>query len=111
MSGRFTSLPLVASNSICSSSLIEGSFWLSFNSLYTKPLVLKNFFTGSPLRGIHVFNSSTLGLSSTIRRLVYSMLFSVSHFFAFWQVLHRRILQKYRFHCMSNICKSWYMTR
>ena len=86
--GRFTSLPFVASNAICSSSVMEGSFSLSFSSLYTKPLVLKNFFIGNPLRGIHAFNSSTVGLSSTMSRLVYSMLFSISHFLAFWHVLH-----------------------
>ena len=58
------------------------------SSLYTNPLVLKNFFTGRPLRGIHAFNSSTVGFSSTIKRLVNSMLFSVNHFLAFWHVLH-----------------------
>ena len=73
---------------ICSSSLIVGSFSLSFSSLYTNPLVLKNFFTGRLLRGIHAFNSSTVGFSSTIKRLVNSMLFSVNHFLAFWHVLH-----------------------
>ena len=61
---------------------------LSFSSLYTNPLVLNNFFTGRPLRGIHAFNSSTVGFSSTIKRLVNSMLFSVNHFLAFWHVLH-----------------------
>ena len=85
--GRFTNLPLVANSAICSSSLIAGSFSLSFSSLYTNPLVLKNFFTCRPLRGIHAFNSSTVGFSSTIKRLVNSMLFSVNHFLAFWHVL------------------------
>ena len=38
--------------------------------------------------GIHAFNSSTVGFSSTINRFVNSMLFSVNHFLAFWHVLH-----------------------
>ncbi|MCS3281737.1 hypothetical protein NXV73_02240 [Bacteroides salyersiae] len=95
--GRFTNLPLVANKAICSSSLMVGSLSLRFSSLYTNPLVLKNFLTGNPLRGIRAFNSSIVGLSSTMSRLVYSMLFSVSHFFAFWQVLHAGYCKKIGF--------------
>ena len=58
--GRFTNLPLVANSAICSSSLIAGSFSLSFSSLYTNPLVLKNFFTGRRLPVKKFFNTSGL---------------------------------------------------
>ena len=57
-SGRFTSIPSVARSFNCSSSPIPGN--LSFNCmlLYKSPLVLKNFFNGSPLFSYHSFNSS-----------------------------------------------------
>lgn len=45
-SGRFTSIPSVASRASCSSSVIAGSLSFSPSTLYCRPLVLKNFFKG-----------------------------------------------------------------
>jgi len=47
--GRFTSIPSVASSFSCSSSVMVGSFSFKFMDLYSRPLVLKNFFSGRPL--------------------------------------------------------------
>ena len=47
--GLLTNIPSVASRRSCSSSVIAGSFVLSSISLYSKPLVLKNFLSSRPL--------------------------------------------------------------
>lgn len=62
--GRFTSIPSEASRANCSCSLIWGSLSFSSNSLYFKPLVLKNFFRGRLLRSCQLFSSAAVGGAS-----------------------------------------------
>ena len=87
-SGRFTSIPSVDSNAICSSSLMVGN--LSFNcmDLYSCPLVLKNRLSGSPLFWYQVFSSSSDGCSSFIGRVVYGISWASNHASAFLHVEH-----------------------
>ena len=47
--GRLTSIPSVERSLSCSSSVMDGNFSDIFCSRYKIPLVLKNFFNGSPL--------------------------------------------------------------
>lgn len=86
--GRFTNIPSVDRSWYCASSLIVGSFSLSFCSLYKFPLVLKKRFNGNPLFSCHCFNSSTVGFSSLIGRTSASYPASSTHFSAFLQVVH-----------------------
>ena len=88
MRGRFTSMPLVESSSICSSSLISGSLSFSCISLYSIPLVLKNFFRGRPLFSHQVFSSSAVGFCSTMCLSSKATPFPSNHALAFLQVVH-----------------------
>mgnify|MGYP004664363381 CR=1 FL=1 len=65
-SGLFTNMPFVARSCSCSSSPMSGSLSFSFISLYSMPLVLKNFLRGSSLRVYQLLSSSYVGFSSFI---------------------------------------------
>ena len=67
-SGRLTSMPSVARRRSISSSLIWGNLSFSPIDLYSRPLVLKNFFSGRPLCSCHAASSSQGGFSSLISR-------------------------------------------
>lgn len=56
--GRFTSIPSDARSFSISSSLMSGSLFLSSMDFYSRPLVLKNLFSGSPLSLCHAASSS-----------------------------------------------------
>ena len=85
--GRFTSIPSVASNSSCSVSVISGRRSFKFCSFYKFPLVLKNFFRGSPLFLYQASNSDTDGFCSLMWRASYGIWWSSSHLRARLQVL------------------------
>ena len=70
ISGRFTSIPSVANNASCSSSLMVGNLSFKDMDLYKRPLVLKNFFNGRPLCLYQRVSSSFVGFCSLMWRAV-----------------------------------------
>lgn len=86
--GRFTNIPSVAKSVYCSASVMLGSLSFSCNSLYFKPLVLKNDFSVLPLFLCQLFISRAVGFSSFMFRTSKLMPCASNHFRAFWVVEH-----------------------
>ena len=72
--GRFINIPLLCSNSNASSRDSVSSLFLRSSSLYTKPLVLNNFFSGKSKVSISFLKVSTVGVDSFTLKYVASIL-------------------------------------
>ena len=77
---RLISILSEASRESCSPSLINGSLSFSVSSLYFRPLKLKKFFCGRPLRLYQTFSSSMMDASFLIYLVVKTVPFPSSHF-------------------------------
>ena len=86
--GLLTNMPSLARSSSCSSSLMFVILSFSPISLYSIPLVLKNFLSGNPLCLYHFVSSSFVGRSSLISLSSKLNPFSISQALAFFAVLH-----------------------
>ena len=86
--GRFTSIPSEASRASCSASSMPGSLSFSPSSLYFWPLVLKNRFSGRPLRLCQSPSSAAVGGLSLMWGVSREPPWASSHLRAFWQVVH-----------------------